>query len=283
MITMTRRATFAAAHADWLPNLSHAENQARFGAKASPEPHGHNFVLDVTVRGRIDPKTGMVLNIKTLDRVMRERIIDLLANRFINRQVPHFYQRPATLENLTDFIAMELAPALPPEARLTRLRLEETPERWASWEQTSDKESKTMYLTHVYEFAASHRLHSPHLSDQENREVFGKCNYENGHGHNYLLEVTLTGPVDPRSGRVIDPEMLDAIVHREVVARYDHRHFNFDVPEFEGCIPTAEVITQVIWNRLRDQIPAPVRLHSVLLRETARSIFEYRGEDEILA
>ncbi len=137
-----------------------------------------------------------------------------------------------------------------------------------------------MQLTRVYEFAASHRLHSPHLSDEENRALFGKCNYPHGHGHNYLLEVTVTGPTDPRSGRVVDPEALDAVVHREVVDRYDHRHLNYDIPELEGLIPSTEVVTKAVWQRLRDQIPAPARLKRIVIRETARNFFEYQGEDE---
>ena len=136
-----------------------------------------------------------------------------------------------------------------------------------------------MLLTHAYEFAASHRLDSPHLTPEENRELFGKCNYDNGHGHNYHIEITVAGPVDERSGRVLDPEVLDAIVHREVVDRYDHRHFNFDIPEFQGLIPSAEVITRVIWDRLNGHIPAPARLARVVVRETARNIFEYAGEE----
>ena len=136
-----------------------------------------------------------------------------------------------------------------------------------------------MYVTRVYEFAASHRLDSPHLTAEENKALFGKCNNFYGHGHNYIVEVTVSGSVEARTGRVVDIDRLDEIVHREVIDRYDHRHFNFDIPEFEGRIPSAEVITQVIWERLRDHIPAPARLQKVLLRETARNIFEYHGEE----
>jgi 6-pyruvoyltetrahydropterin/6-carboxytetrahydropterin synthase len=77
----------------------------------------------------------------------------------------------------------------------------------------------------------------------------------------------------------MDGDALDAIVCREVVDRYDHRHFNYDIPEFAGLVPSAEVITRIIWDRLRPLIQAPVRLHKVLLRETARNIFEYAGEE----
>ena len=93
------------------------------------------------------------------------------------------------------------------------------------------------YATRVYEFSASHRLQSDSLSEQENRDLFGKCNYPNGHGHNYVLEVTVAGPVDPITGRVINPDALDEIVNREVVERYDHRHLNLDIPEFAGVHP----------------------------------------------
>ena len=132
--------------------------------------------------------------------------------------------------------------------------------------------------TRVYEFAASHRLHSEHLTADENRELFGKCNYPHGHGHNYILEITVTGPIDTRTGRVIDPALLDEIVHRMVVDRYDHRHLNHDIPELEGLVPSTEVVTRAIWERLVGEIPQPSRLASVLIRETARNIFEYRGE-----
>src|SRR5579884_644494 len=283
MLQMTRRVTFSAAHADWLFSRTAEENRALFGLSASPEPHGHNYTLDVIVAGEVDPKTGIIVNIKEIDRIVKEQVVQLLDKKFINRQIPAFYERPPTVENLAAFIADALAPYLPPMAKLVRLRLEETPLHWAEWhaqpESGPHKEPGTMLLTRTYEFAASHRLHSPHLSEKENQELFGKCNYPHGHGHNYILEVTVGGPTDTRTGRVIDPDALDAIVHREVVDRYDHRHFNYDIPEFEGLIPSSEIVTKVIWQRLRDHIPAPARLYRVVLRETARNFFEYQGED----
>jgi 6-pyruvoyltetrahydropterin/6-carboxytetrahydropterin synthase len=282
MITMTRRVTFSAARADWSEDLSPEENRARFGPEARPEPYGRHYVLDVSVEGSVAPETGIVVNIKEIDRIVKERVVQALDKKFLNTRVPAFRERPATAENLLAFIAAELAPHLPPGVTLSALRLEESPLHVVTWqarEETDRKEPGAMLLTRAYEFAASHRLHSPHLSAEENRELFGKCNYEHGHGHNYELEVTVAGPVDPCTGRVLDGDALDAIVNREVVDRYDHRHFNFDIPEFEGKIPSAEVITQVIWKRLRDHIPAPARLYRVLLRETGRNFFEYRGED----
>ncbi|MCS6776146.1 MAG: 6-carboxytetrahydropterin synthase [Chloroherpetonaceae bacterium] len=284
MIEMTRRVTFSAAHADWLPQRSAEENRRIFGAKASPEPYGHNYVLDVGVAGAIDPRTGILVNIKEIDRIVREEVVCALDRKFLNRQVAHFRDQPVTAENLIRFIVPRIAVALPGGVGLCSVRLEPEPIRWATWRGSypdTFRDITTMMVTHVYEFAASHRLHSAHLTDEENRQLFGKCNYENGHGHNYVLEVTVAGPVDARSGRVIDGDVLDAIVNAEIVERYDHRHLNFDVPDFAGQVPSAEVITRVIFDRLKDRIPAPARLHRVLVRETARNFFEYQGEDRL--
>ena len=285
MITMTRKLTFSAAHADWLSNLSEETNRTVFGTSASPEPYGHNYTLDVSVKGNINALTGIVINIKVLDAIVKERVVEVFDRKFINRSVPEFDNRPVTLETLTNFIAVKLRSHLPSEVTLSGLRLESR--RQVLWNgalktpamlpEAGRKDTGNMLMTRVYEFAASHRLNSPHLTAEDNRELFGKCNYENGHGHNYEVEVTVSGPVDTRSGRVLSPEVLDEIAHREVIDRYDHRHFNHDVPEFADLVPSAEIITRVIWERLEPHIPSPARLHRILVRETPRNIFEYYG------
>ncbi len=287
MIIMTRRLTFSAAHADWLASLSSEENHALFGAAASPEPYGHNYVLDVSVKGSISPQTGVVINIKVIDQIVKQQVVQVLDRKFINRSVVYFETRPVTLETLADFIADKLRFSLPDEVTLSAIRLEATPTCYVEWrsekankehDKSRRKEDGGMLMTRVYEFSASHRLHSPHLSAEDNRELFGKCNYDNGHGHNYEVEVTVAGPVDARSGRVLDPDILDEIANHEVIDRYDHRHFNHDVPEFADLVPSAEVITRIIWQRLQPHIPAPASLYRVLVRETSRNIFEYYGE-----
>ena len=287
MMQMIRRVVFSAAVADWNDTLTPDANRERYGIHASPEPYGHNYLLDVGVAGEIDPRTGMLINIKELDRIVRAEAVQHLDRKFINRNVADFRERAVTPEILAEWIAARVEPRLPETIALASVRLEETPERFAEWrnsalttQQTRRRNEKTMLLTHAYEFSASHRLHSPHLTPEANRELYGKCNYDNGHGHNYIVEITVAGPINADSGRVIDPETLDAIARREVVDRYDHRHFNLDIPEFQGLIPSAEVITRVIWDRLREQIPAPARLARVVVRETARNIFEYAGEED---
>lgn len=277
MLRMSRRVNFSAAHALWIEALSPERNRSCFGPAATPEPHGHNYVLDITVQGRIDPRIGIIVNIKEIDRIIRERFVSRVEGRLLNSALEAFRDCAPTAENLTACIVRLLGPAMPPLAPLVAVRLEETPLHYVTWQ--VEREEKEMLLTRKYEFAASHRLHSPFLTDAENRELFGKCNYAFGHGHNYVLEVTVSGPVNPCSGQILPIEQLDAVVHREVVDRYDHRHFNHDVPDLQGMIPSTEVVTQVIWERLVDKIPAPARLERVLLQETERNRFEYRGEE----
>lgn len=136
-------------------------------------------------------------------------------------------------------------------------------------------------LTRAYDFSASHRLHSKKLTDDENREIFGKCNNPNGHGHNYEVEVTISGEPDERTGMLYSLEALDQVVEEEVLLPFDHKHLNLDVPDFADRNPTSEVLTVVIWERLarRISVSGNPRLSKVLVRETARNSFEYRGEE----
>jgi 6-pyruvoyltetrahydropterin/6-carboxytetrahydropterin synthase len=131
------------------------------------------------------------------------------------------------------------------------------------------------YLTRRYWFSASHRLHNAALSDDENRRTYGKCNNPHGHGHNYALEVTVSGPVDPATGMVCDLGVLDAAVAREVLARFDHEHLNA-VPEFTACVPTSENLATAIYDILRRGFSAAY-LEKVRLEETSQNSFEYAG------
>lgn len=155
------------------------------------------------------------------------------------------------------------------------MRLEETPVLAGEWTMTDAGEKLT--LSRTYEFAAAHRLHDPALTEQENLDLFGKCNNPAGHGHNYLVEVTVSGAPDAESGMMLDLEALDAVVDREVVERYDHRNLNVDLPEFQGVNPTSEVVALEIFRRLDGQVPG--KLERVRLHETARSVFEVTADD----
>ncbi len=121
-------------------------------------------------------------------------------------------------------------------------------------------------LTRKAEFAAAHFYWNPAWSEEENFCVFGKCANRHGHGHNYTLEVTVKGNIDPTSGFVIDLKDLKDIMQREVVAVYDHRHLNHEIPEFATVQPTTENIAWSIWQRLQDKVPGAV-LHRVRVYE----------------
>ena len=135
-----------------------------------------------------------------------------------------------------------------------------------------------VYLTRKAEFSASHYYHNPELSPEENRRIFGKCNNPNGHGHNYLLEVTVKGEVDPRSGFVVDLKELKEILNREVLDAMDHRFLNKEVPEFLDRIPTTENIAIAIWQRLLPKL-TKAKLHHVRVYENPDLFVDYYGEE----
>ena len=130
-------------------------------------------------------------------------------------------------------------------------------------------------LTRRYSFAASHRLHSAQLDDAENRRVYGKCNNPHGHGHNYVVEVTLAGPVDPATGMIANIADLDRFVGREVIEPFDHTYLNMDVAAFRDRVPTAENLCIEIFDRLR-KFPG-AQLVRIRLEETGKNSFEYAG------
>lgn len=137
-------------------------------------------------------------------------------------------------------------------------------------------------LTRRYRFSASHRLHSNAFSGDENQRLFGKCNNPFGHGHNYVLDVSVTGAVDERTGQLVNTEALDRLVRGEVVAHFDHADFNRDVPEFSEAIPTSENILHSIEQRLRwawrKEFPGGgPALAGLRLQETKKNIFELRS------
>lgn len=249
---------------------------------------GHDYLCELTVGGEIDSKTGMVVNIKDVDAVLKSRIVGPLDGKLLDTEVSAFRDTPATPENLVRFLWDQCRTALPPQSCLARVTL------WPNAVQRSELstldpnyhsapyEAPMLTVTRTYDFSASHRLHSQSLSDEENAEVFGKCNRANGHGHNYNVEITLAGDPDPRTGLLFDPGMLDKIVDEEVLRPYDHRHLNYDTSDFRELNPTSENLTQVIWNHLARRLAAMdmggAHLYRVAVQETARNYFECYGE-----
>jgi 6-pyruvoyltetrahydropterin/6-carboxytetrahydropterin synthase len=137
----------------------------------------------------------------------------------------------------------------------------------------------TARVTRRVHFSAGHRLHNPSFDEERNRETYGLCNRPNGHGHNYDLEVTVEGEIDPNTGFVMDLKRLKALLGRSVLADLDHANLNLDVPWLDGIIPTTENLAVAIWGQLDGDL-GPVRLVSIRLWETERNMVEYRGEQE---
>ena len=134
-----------------------------------------------------------------------------------------------------------------------------------------------VYLTRRASFSASHRLWSRQLTEAENYAVYEKCANPNGHGHNYVLEVTVRGTPDPQTGMVLNLTQLKDAMHEQVVNWVDHKHLNYDVPWLEGSIPTTEVLVVKFWDRLAEALPKGL-LYEVKLYETENNIASYRGE-----
>jgi len=127
-----------------------------------------------------------------------------------------------------------------------------------------------------YRFSASHRLHTAHLTEEENSRVFGKCSNPYGHGHNYVVEVSVSGDVDPSTGMIANLADLDAFVARNVLDDFDHKSLNEDVPAFRDTVPTTENVCIEIYRRLKSFPKA--KLERIRVEETGKNSFEYAGD-----
>jgi len=276
--TIYRRAQFAASHRYWLPELSEAENFAKFGPNARFPGHGHNYVLQVGMSGEVDDH-GMVLNLSDVKQVIRQRVIQDLNFAYLNQAWPEFAQTLPTTEfmaytiwqRLTARVSGTESSALP----LTSIRLYEDPELWADYR----GEDMQAYLTVATHFSAAHRLALDHLSFEENSEIYGLCARPHGHGHNYGLEITVKGSIDPRTGMIVDLAALQQVIDRWVVKPFDHTFLNKDIPYFAQVVPTAENIALYIQQLLTLPIrELGVQLHRVHLQESPNNSSEVYGE-----
>jgi 6-pyruvoyltetrahydropterin/6-carboxytetrahydropterin synthase len=278
-VYLKRMASFSAAHNYWLPSLSQVDNRKRFGRWAGQEGHGHNYRVQVSVAGEIDQQTGMVVNITDVNLALKRRVTDILDGKFLNREVDFFTRNPPTVENIAGWIFSSLSPHLPAASVLNDVTLWENDTLCANVGLDNSRNMVTR-LTRSYDFSASHRLHSKYLSDEDNLRIFGKCNNPHGHGHNYGVEVTLAGAPNADTGMICSIDDIDRIVEEEVLLPFDHKHLNLDTVEFSDVNPTSEMLAVVIWQKLAKRINGDggFNLYSVVVVETARNSFEYRGD-----
>ncbi|HEY9824545.1 MAG TPA: 6-carboxytetrahydropterin synthase [Stenomitos sp.] len=263
---INRRAEFSASHRYWLPEFSELSNYEHFGPCARPTGHGHNYVLNVSMLGELDPY-GMVLNLSDVKRVIREEITSQLDFAFLNDVWPEFENTLPTTENLARVIWHRLAPHLP----LVNIQLYEHPRLWADYK----GDGMEAYLTVGTHFSAAHRLALPELSLEENTAIYGKCARPNGHGHNYHLEVTVKGDIHPRTGMIVELTALHKVIEDCVVEPFDHTFLNKDIPHFAEVVPTAENIAIYIAQCLKTPINAlGARLHRIKLIESPNNSCE---------
>ncbi len=274
--TINRRAQFSASHRYHLPELSDDENQAKFGLCTRAPGHGHNYELFVSMEGDLD-EYGMVLNLSDVKKVIKREVTSQLDFSYLNDVWPEFQiDRPeaglTTTENIARVIWQRLAPHLP----ITNVQLFETSTLWADY-QGNDMEAYLSISTH---FSAAHRLALPTLTLEENSEIYGLCARVNGHGHNYHLEVTIKGEMDPRTGMIADLAEFQNAVNTHVVKPFDHTFLNKDIPHFADVVPTAENIAVHICDLLREPIKEiGASLHKVKLIESHNNSAEVYCED----
>ena len=191
--------------------------------------------LRATLAGDPDPRTGYLCNISVIDDLLRRHAIPFAAAALR----AHGWRMPA--EHLLEHIWGQVVREAPPRAPLVELALWPTPFLHYAIRR---EQPAMILLTQQFEFSAAHRLHVPQLSDAENRQTFGKCNNPRGHGHNYLLEVTVAGAPDARQGVVLPLPRFEQVVQERIIQRFDHKHLNEDTPEFRDVNPSAENIAR---------------------------------------
>jgi len=272
---ITRRATFSASHLYWLPELSNDDNRARFGPCSIAPGHGHNYVLIVAMAGPLDAD-GMELNLSEVKHASRSEVTAQLDFRFLNETWPDFdLTRPQGCLPTSEALGLAIWRRLAPQLPLVGLRLFETSNLWAD----VLADSMEAFLTIRTHFAAAHRLARPELSQEDNEAIYGKCARPHGHGHNYLLDVTVRGSIDPRTGMVCDLAVLQQLVDDLVVEPFDHTFLNKDVAFFATCVPTAENIALHIADLLTAPIAATgARLHKVRVQESPNNAAEVFAE-----
>ncbi len=271
MVRITRRFYFSAAHRYRVDHWSDQRNQETFGPCV--RTHGHNYVLEITVEGPVDPRTGMVMNLTDLKRIGNE-VVSQFDHRHLNDDLPYFQNTLPTTENLARVIYHLVAPKLPKEVRLYRVRLYETEDLFADYYGEQENHRDLALLGRRYRFSAAHRLHSPELSEEENQRLFGKCHHPQGHGHDYLVYVGVYGPIDAQ-GRVADLAEMDQAIQR-VLAPLQCRWLDQEVPAFQHQPATTENLALYLWHQLQPLRPPVVLLH---IRETRNNFFEIGGKE----
>ncbi len=225
--------------------------------------------LQARLTGPVDRATGMLMNIRELDRILRQTAVPALVRFYLDRQPAAASSDPGELAPLAPLLAAAAAikPRLAPRT-LAGLSLGLSPFHALHLD---FKESVMIRMTQRFEFSAAHRLHSDQLSAAENIALFGKCNNANGHGHNYELEVTIGGNSDPGAFHLMPVHEFQRVVNKQVIQVFDHKHLNLDCPQFAALNPTVENIARIIFDILRPALSPQANLLAVKVWETPKT------------
>ncbi len=255
MLLLTRTVRFCVGEA---PHEAATPRSNTFAAWPSMRGLGRYYEIEAACAGEPDPRTGYFLNIRTIDEAVRSAALPLI--REAVRQRPSA-EPWALVERLLRSVSERLGGSV----RELAWRL--TPFYCVSME---ERRMPRCLIRQQFEFAASHRLHCPDLTAEENRLLFGKCNNERGHGHNYRVEVAVE--IDPREPRDFNLPLLEAIVSRSLIERFDHKYLNEDCAEFAGVSPSVENIARVAYGLLREDLArAGLDLRRVTIWETEKT------------
>ena len=254
--------SFSAARRTSSPRLSDEENAELFGRASSPAGHGHGYRLRVTLAGPVDETSGLVAPHDRTSRAMAA-LHQILDHRNLSVEVPELAGDPMTTECLARWVYRRLSEDLP----VARVRLYEMPDFFAEF----DGRRSGLGLQRT--FSAAHTLRNARFTDEENRRVFGKCSNPNGHGHRYVVQATLAGRIDDRTGTVFSFTRF-AETMAETLGGWDRHHLDIEVEDFRDCPSTGENIVRALWPRLDASLDG--KLARLRLFETENNRFTLR-------
>ena len=269
-VQLTKRIEFSASHRYHNEAWDAARNRETFGACNNSPGHGHNYLLEVTVAGDPD-QSGMVVNLTDLKNVLKQ-VLEEFDHKHLNLDTPYFKQTQPTTENIAR-VLWDILRKYPKIGRLSKVRLYEDEDLYADVTTDSSDEPAHASLTRRYHFSAAHRLGGS--SESDGRRSHGACRSADVHGHNYILQVTICGPIDPETGMVTDLSALDRTVRNLVLRRFDGRNLDQD-PDLTGAA-TGAALARAIWHLLVKSIPGG-RLERIGVSETADASYEYEGQ-----
>ncbi|MGA2173322.1 MAG: 6-carboxytetrahydropterin synthase [Sedimentisphaerales bacterium] len=247
-----------------------------FASKPAGEGLAVFFELGVELAGTADPATGLIVNVSDIDKTVRDCAVPVFAEsiRAGYQAARHigYYELAGLLKSTWEKLADKFG-----SARLSKLSLKLNPFRMLA---VDEPNCAMVYFSEKFEFAASHKLWNERFSEQQNIDIFGKCANPAGHGHNYIVEVTVKWP----AGQTLRSSDFERVVHQELIMAVDHKNLNEDVPEFRQTNPTVENIAIVAWNKLVGKFgpstslgTGKAALHCVTVWETDKTYSCYYG------